>query len=80
VIFLCRKAHDDSNFYYGPAIKAGGQTAFLFISMGIISLLSSAKQLHSDGTFKSVPKLFNDAHQKCGQLYTLHVKAYGKVQ
>lgn len=51
--------------------------------MTMISLLSTITQIHSDGTFKMVPKLFNQDEsgrpEGTGQLYTLHAKAYDKV-
>ena len=65
---------DGTKFFHGPSVSTGpGQRAFIFISYSILPLHLTATQIHSDGTFKSVPGLFD-------QLYTLQVKAYGKVR
>ena len=47
-------------------------TALLFVSLALLSQLRQAVQLHADGTFRTVPKMFY-------QLFTLHFMAYGKV-
>lgn len=74
IYFYCSKALDKTDFYHGPPIiSANGQVALLFISLGVIQLLDSATQLHSDGTFFAVPEIFD-------QLYTIHVSAFGKVK
>lgn len=69
---------DGSLFFHGRVDieappPAGQQTAFVFISLIVLSLLRDTTQLNSDGTFESVPRIFE-------QMFTIHLNYMGKVK
>ncbi len=62
-----------ADFYQGRVTcPASGATAFIFVSLALLSLLRDSEEVHCDATFEVVPDQFY-------QLFTLHITAYGKV-
>ena len=71
--YFYRTTYDGkTDFFKGRVSTPSGETAFIFISVPLMSLLRDAEEIHSDATFEIVPNLFY-------QLFTLHITAYGKV-
>jgi hypothetical protein len=67
-----RKTLDWSSDFFKARVSTRTGTAFIFLSITLLTQLRTTKQIQADGTFKTVPNLF------C-QLFTLHFKAYKKV-
>lgn len=62
-----------ADFYQGRVTcPTSGATAFIFVSLALLSLLRDSEEVHCDATFEVVPNQFY-------QLFTLHITAYGKV-
>lgn len=68
-----RQTLDGSSEFFQGRVSTDNGTAFIFLSLTLLPLLRITREIHADGTFKTVPNLFY-------QLFTLHVKAYGKVR
>lgn len=68
MIFLKRDLDDNgTKFFFGRVnTQDVNQTAIVFISLDALALITESVQIHSDGTFESVPTIFD-------QLYTLHL-------
>nr|CAH0103572.1 unnamed protein product [Daphnia galeata] len=66
-----RTLYGEAEFFKGRLSTATG-TAFMFISMAILPLIRTTKEIHADGTFQVVPDLFY-------QLLTIQVMAYGRA-
>ena len=62
----------DRPFYRGLVTSDDGYQGLVFVSDSLINMMVTNIELHCDGTFKTVPRLFY-------QLFTVQVKAYGKV-
>ncbi len=60
-------------FYNGHVrTQDGKDSAFIFLNPTLLPRLRDSVEVHSDGTFGMVPRLFY-------QLFTLHIIQYGKV-
>jgi hypothetical protein len=67
-----RKTLDGSSDFFKARVSTATGTAFIFLSITLLTQLRTTKQIQADGTFKTAPNLFY-------QLFTLHFKAYKKV-
>ncbi|EFX78657.1 hypothetical protein DAPPUDRAFT_320344 [Daphnia pulex] len=65
------KTLDGSSDFFKARVSTATGTAFIFLSITLLTQLRTTKQIQADGTFKTVPNLFY-------QLFTLHFKAYKK--
>ncbi len=72
IVCLKRKTLDGSSDFFKARVSTTTGTAFIFLSVSLLTQLRTTKQIQADGTFKTVPNLFY-------QLFTLHFKAYKKV-
>ena len=66
------KTLDGSSDFFKARVSTTTGTAFIFLSISLLTQLRTTKQIQADGTFKTVPNLFY-------QLFTLHFKAYKKI-
>lgn len=69
---ICRNSLDGVNRFYHGRVTSTTGSALVFVSVPLVSYLRHAKEVHADGTFKTVPRFFY-------QLFTLHMVAYKKV-
>ncbi len=67
-----RKTLDGLSDFFKARVSTTTGTAFIFLSITLLTQLRKTKQIQVGGTFKTVPNLFY-------QLFTLHFKAYKKI-
>ncbi len=72
-IFHYRETLDGQDDFFIKHVRAtDGSEAFLFISPSLLENLGEVTELHADGTFRTVPPMFQ-------QLFTLHFSRFGQV-
>ena len=67
-----RQTIDNTAEFFKGRVSTNTETAFVFISLALLSQLRQTKEIHCDGTFQTVPRLFY-------QLFVVHTVAHGKV-
>lgn len=72
ILIHYRKTIDGNNEFYHGRVSNESSTAFIFLNLAILSALSTATTIHTDGTFNNTPALFY-------QLFVVQVVKFGKV-
>ena len=72
LITVKRKTFDGENEFFQDRVSTATGSAFIFLSLALMSQLRTTTEIHGDGTFKNTPSLFY-------QLFTVHIVYKGKV-